>query len=101
MAWRWHGMPAGQRQVREVHARNQQQRDEHERRHQWVGTAGICSRKPHAAAPPGRRSRRRRSWALKATAIVEALIISAPAAGGSTKPIGASTPAASGIAMTL
>ena len=52
---------------------------------------------PHA----GRRSSRRRSWALSATTIVETLIRIAPTAGARTIPTGARTPAASGIATTL
>ncbi len=47
------------------------------------------------------RSTRRRSWALSATMIVDRLISTAPTAGASTIPTGASTPAASGTATTL
>lgn len=68
----------------------------------WDG-AGRCRSASRSArqAAPGRRSRRRSNWALRATTMVETLISSAPAAGARVNPIGASTPAASGIASTL
>lgn len=56
-------------------------------------------RYPPVAA--GRRSSRRSSCAFSATTIVDTLISTAPTAGASVKPIGASTPAASGIAIRL
>ena len=49
----------------------------------------------------GWRSRRRRSWALRATMMVERLMRMAPTAGDRTNPIPASTPAASGMAKAL
>jgi hypothetical protein len=49
----------------------------------------------------GRRSTRRRSWALRATTMVEALIRTAPRAGARVIPAQASTPAASGTARRL
>ena len=49
----------------------------------------------------GRRSRRRSSWAFAATMMVDRLIRMAPTDIGSTKPIGASTPAASGTDSRL
>src|SRR5690606_10719666 len=49
----------------------------------------------------GVRSRRRSSWAFRATTTVEADIRIAPMLMGSTKPIGASTPAASGTESRL
>jgi hypothetical protein len=52
-------------------------------------------------AQEGRRSRCLRSWALRATTIVERLIKTAPTAGESRIPMGASTPAARGMATTL
>lgn len=61
----------------------------------------------HAAAPAGpitasgRKSRRRSSWAFNATTMVETLIRMAPTAGGISRPMGASTPAARGIARAL
>ena len=54
-----------------------------------------------AQALEGRRSRRRRNWALRATTIVERLISTAPTAGESSTPTGASTPAASGTVTAL
>ena len=47
------------------------------------------------------RSRRRSSWALSATTMVDSDISIAPTDIGSTNPIGASTPAASGTAIML
>lgn len=49
----------------------------------------------------GRRSIRRRSWALRATTTVDADIRMAPTDMGSTNPMGARTPAASGTEMRL
>jgi len=49
----------------------------------------------------GLRSTRRSSWALRATTIVEADMSTAAIAGLNASPAQASTPAASGIAMTL
>src|SRR4051794_24217844 len=49
----------------------------------------------------GLKSRRRRSCALSATTMVETLIRMAPTAGGRMIPMGASTPAARGMASTL
>src|SRR5699024_1989829 len=48
---------------------------------------------PHGLYRPteGRRSTRRRSWALSATMIVDRLINTAPTAGASTNPTGART----------
>src|SRR5207247_8360746 len=45
--------------------------------------------------------RRRKSWALAATTIVDALMTIAPTAIGRSTPHGTSTPAATGIAMRL
>src|SRR3954451_4327895 len=56
---------------------------------------------PRATRRVGERSRRRRSWALSATTIVEIDIKMAPTAGDTTTPAKASTPAASGTVMTL
>ena len=53
------------------------------------------------ALASGLRSRRRSSWALAATTRVETDISRAPTAIGSTKPMGASTPAASGTVIRL
>lgn len=55
----------------------------------------------HAQAGARLKSSRRSSWALSATMIVLTDISSAPAAGDSIMPTGASTPAASGSATTL
>jgi hypothetical protein len=67
--------------------------------------AGPCGRvlaqAGWADCRSGRRSSRRRSWALIATTIVEMLMRMAPTAGAKTSPTGARTPAASGIAMML
>src|SRR5699024_2692399 len=60
---------------------------------------GAAGRDGHSAG--GVRSSRRSSWALAATMIVDADITAAPTAIGSTKPTGASTPAASGTATRL
>ena len=49
----------------------------------------------------GRKSRRRSSWAFSATTTVEIDIKIAPTDIGITKPIGASTPAASGTDIRL
>jgi hypothetical protein len=49
----------------------------------------------------GRRSTRRRSWALRATTMVEALISTAPTAGARVTPAQARTPAATGTASRL
>ena len=49
----------------------------------------------------GLRSTRRRSWALRATTIVERLMRIAPTAGERANPAQANTPAASGMATTL
>src|SRR5690625_3903744 len=54
-----------------------------------------------AALAAGVRSKRRSSWALRATTAVEADIRSAPTLIGRTNPIGASTPAARGTAAIL
>jgi hypothetical protein len=58
------------------------------------GSAGVGQRS-------GVRSTPRRSWALRATTIVEADISTAPMAGLSVIPAQARTPAASGMAITL
>ena len=44
---------------------------------------------------------RRSSWAFSATTMVETLMTSAPMLIGSMKPHGASTPAATGMAIAL
>ena len=56
------------------------------------------ARPPHS---PAARGKRRRSWALRATTMVLTDISTAPNAGESKMPQGASTPAASGSATTL
>src|SRR5207302_10489302 len=48
-----------------------------------------------------RRSRRRSSWALSATTMVDALMRMAPTSGDSVIPNGAPTPAARGMANRL
>ncbi len=55
----------------------------------------------YAPIRSGLRSTRRSSCAFSATTIVDRLISTAPAAGESTMPAKASTPAASGTARTL
>ena len=50
---------------------------------------------------PGRRSRRRRSWALRATTMVDALIRIAPTAGARVTPAQARAPPATGTATRL
>ena len=61
----------------------------------------TASADPQRRPVDGRRSRRRRSWALRATTMVDTLMSTAPTAGGSVTPAQCRAPAASGIATTL
>ena len=56
---------------------------------------------PAATVSFGRSRRPRSNWALSATTIVETLMMSAPTLIGRMKPIGASSPAATGMAIAL
>ena len=73
--------------------------------HRYRGQAGtdsaLFSPSGGSATSSGRSFSRRSSWALAATMMVEALMRMAPTAMGMTKPQGARTPAASGMATTL
>src|ERR671919_1952518 len=71
----------------------------------YPGWGRLCQAVAGAGCPFGteawRRSRRRRSCAFAATMIVDRLIATAPTLIGSTKPSGAKSPAATGIARAL
>ena len=60
----------------------------------------VRARKPSTSSPCESR-RPRSNWALAATMMVETLITSAPMLIGRMKPIGANTPAATGMASAL
>jgi hypothetical protein len=61
----------------------------------------ACRRQGRRYAGWRRRSTRRRSWALRATTMVDRLISTAPTAGGRVMPAEASTPAATGTVIRL
>jgi len=67
----------------------------------WRPTSSSGHNSPPTPHHVGLRSTPRRNWALMATTIVERLISTAAAAGGSDKPAQARAPAASGMARTL
>jgi len=68
----------------------------------YDGSGSLESfRRPGLRHYCGRRSTRRRSWALSATTIVDADMRMAPTAGDRVIPAHARTPAASGMATTL
>jgi class 3 adenylate cyclase len=67
----------------------------------WRPTSSSGRNSPPTPHQVGLRSTPRRNWALMATTIVERLISTAAAAGGSDTPAQARAPAASGMARTL
>ena len=73
--------------------------DEHlPRLREWVAEIDQGDR---ASSGSERNCRRRNSWALAATTMVEALMATAPTAMVRSMPQGVRTPAATGMAMTL